>query len=149
MAHGNAIRKNFVGMSRKCSRCENEIIVTEQMCKHGVYVCKPCLVKSSKEYVERNREKKRKWNLDYSKRNSDKFFKKNKEYKEKYSDKKMAHQKVQTALRNGSLMRKLCEICNSEKAHAHHEDYSSPLDVIWLCHRHHMERHKMLAEREK
>ncbi len=39
------------------------------------------------------------------------------------------------------LPRQGCEICG-EGAHAHHEDYSKPLEVVWLCPRHHGERHQ-------
>ena len=46
-----------------------------------------------------------------------------------------------SAVRSGRLKRKSCEKCGNDKTHAHHEDYSKPLDVIWLCarchHRHH------------
>jgi hypothetical protein len=41
-----------------------------------------------------------------------------------------------------TLDRKPCEICGAEKADAHHDDYSKPLDVRWLCETHHSEHHR-------
>jgi hypothetical protein len=46
-------------------------------------------------------------------------------------------------LRIGRLVRETCSKCGA-KAHAHHDDYSRPLDVLWLCPIHHTERHKEL-----
>ena len=64
-------------------------------------------------------------------------------------EKRLAHQAVQTAIRNGKLLKKPCEICGSLlNIHAHHDDYCNQLNVIWLCHTHHMERHEMLKARE-
>ena len=45
-------------------------------------------------------------------------------------------------IRQGRLVRQPCEQCgNSEKIHAHHDDYTKPLEIRWLCapchHRHH------------
>ena len=42
------------------------------------------------------------------------------------------------------LERQPCEVCG-EKAEAHHPDYSKPLDVRWLCKRHHMIEHRKVA----
>ena len=39
-----------------------------------------------------------------------------------------------------------CEICGSLTTHRHHEDYSKPLDIRWLCSRHHAARHKERRE---
>ena len=40
------------------------------------------------------------------------------------------------AIRDGLLTRKDCEVCG-RKGQAHHDDYSRPLDVRWLCFYHH------------
>jgi DNA-binding PadR family transcriptional regulator len=56
--------------------------------------------------------------------------------------KKAASTAVNNAVRDGRLTRQPCEICGKDKAHAHHDDYSKPLDVRWLCTTHHMEWHK-------
>jgi hypothetical protein len=54
---------------------------------------------------------------------------------------KQANLKVTQALRNGVLVRKACEICGNEKADAHHNDYSLPLEIMWLCRSHHRQFH--------
>ncbi len=43
-------------------------------------------------------------------------------------------------LKRGKVLRQPCEVCKS-KAEAHHEDYSKPLDVRWLCRTHHLSEH--------
>jgi hypothetical protein len=61
-------------------------------------------------------------------------------------EKRRAQKSVECALVAGALVREPCLRCGAEKAHAHHDDYSMPLDVVWLCPRHHKERHRELAE---
>jgi hypothetical protein len=46
------------------------------------------------------------------------------------------------AIRAGILLRKPCEVCGKEKVDAHHDDYMKPLDVRWLCRKHHNEHHR-------
>lgn len=46
------------------------------------------------------------------------------------------------AIKTGELVPQPCVVCGTEKVHGHHEDYSRPLDVIWLCPAHHFERHR-------
>lgn len=52
-----------------------------------------------------------------------------------------AHSKVDTAKRAGRLKKQPCEVCGNPRASAHHDDYSKPLQVRWLCHDHHVETH--------
>jgi len=53
---------------------------------------------------------------------------------------------VMAAIKKGTLIKKdNCENCNSTKnVIAHHNDYSKPLDVIWLCDKCHIALHKSL-----
>jgi len=48
---------------------------------------------------------------------------------------------VYLALKKGKLIRQPCEVCGSMKADAHHDDYSKPLEVRWLCRSHHRKLH--------
>lgn len=56
-------------------------------------------------------------------------------------EKAMARSKLQYALKSGSLIRLPCEVCGKKKSQAHHEDYFKPLEIRWLCFRHHREAH--------
>ncbi len=49
------------------------------------------------------------------------------------------------AITQGKLNRMPCEPCGG-KAEAHHDDYSKPLDVRWLCFKHHREWHRQNPE---
>jgi len=51
-------------------------------------------------------------------------------------------------IRRGKIKKGVCEVCASKKAEAHHEDYSKPLVVKWLCRKHHLEHHKNLELNE-
>ena len=53
-----------------------------------------------------------------------------------------AHKIVFINIRNGKLKRQPCEVCGKLKVEAHHEDYSRPLEINWLCKKHHAERDK-------
>lgn len=52
-----------------------------------------------------------------------------------------AHAAVKKAREAGELTAQPCEICGKEKAEAHHDDYSKPLEVRWLCRSHHGQHH--------
>jgi hypothetical protein len=65
----------------------------------------------------------------------------NKRWRAKNPEKVKAHTAVNTATRKGKLARQACEVCGSEESHAHHDDYSKPLEVRWLCPLHHKEAH--------
>ncbi len=54
-------------------------------------------------------------------------------------EKKRAHLAVCRAIKKGDLVPQKC-YCGAI-AQAHHEDYTKPLEVIWLCTKHHAARH--------
>jgi hypothetical protein len=64
-------------------------------------------------------------------------------YERTNPEKKNAQSAVKYAIRTGKLVRQPCEVCG-EPAQAHHDDYSRPLDVKWLCQHHHIAHHKTM-----
>lgn len=65
---------------------------------------------------------------------------------EKNIVKRSAHIMVGNALKSGRLTKQHCEVCGCQETHGHHDDYSKPLDVRWLCDTHHNEWHRINGE---
>ncbi len=53
---------------------------------------------------------------------------------------------VHRAVRTGKLAKAPCDVCGSTYVVAHHNDYSKPLEVQWLCRLHHWELHQRIGE---
>lgn len=66
----------------------------------------------------------------------------NRRHAARYPERDAARNAVANAVRDGKLKRQSCIICGSKDSEAHHEDYSKPLDIQWLCPKHHAERHR-------
>ncbi len=67
-----------------------------------------------------------------------------KSYAKNNPEKVAAHNAVYRAVQAGHLTPGGCEKCGAS-AEAHHDDYSKPLEVRWLCRRHHREHHLLEA----
>ena len=68
-------------------------------------------------------------------------------YRARYPGKNRARQIVSRYVQSGKLQKLPCKICGNEEVEAHHSDYSKPLEVTWLCFRHHraIEHHQVNA----
>lgn len=56
--------------------------------------------------------------------------------------KKVAREVLNRCVYAGIIKRMPCEVCGKEKAEGHHDNYLEPLNVRWLCRKHHVEHHK-------
>jgi len=66
-------------------------------------------------------------------------------WRKRHPERVRAHSAVARALRSGRLKKQPCEECGSKDVHAHHDDYSKPLEVRWLCPLHHGAERKVVA----
>jgi len=106
-------------------------------------ICKPCVktrVKTHRKENDSVRDYDR-WRYYTQPHRKAHVAKVSREYRQKYPDRYKAHTALNNAVRDGKIKRKACEVCGNKKSHAHHEDYSKPLDVKWLCALHHQREH--------
>ena len=137
---------------KTCSKCEIEKSEFEfgkqTAAKDGLHPwCKVCKSVTDSEYSQTEAGK-------ASHQKAKRAYKKTKASKESYRkyrldnpEKAKARSAVSGAIRSGRLTRSdFCESCFQEEfAEGHHEDYSKPLDVDWLCIECHIELHKELV----
>jgi len=116
--------KNRTG---KC-QCGNE------MASYSNCYCVKCASEWRRNYINSNPKVKEKLNESAKER-----YKNNTEEQFKVYVRGLTYK----AIKNGYLVRQACEKCSAtENVDAHHDDYMKPLDVRWLCRKHHAEHHK-------
>lgn len=84
--------------------------------------------------------------VEHQKSNQDEFRAYKRNWAKRNPDKRKAQTAVGNAIRDGRLIPKPCERCGTLKTQGHHEDYSKPLEVLWLCTRCHADRHMELRD---
>lgn len=63
--------------------------------------------------------------------------------------KQFANQAVTAAIARGDIIPMPCQICGGNDSVAHHQDYSKPLWVVWLCRGCHGAEHARLNVRKR
>lgn len=101
-------------------------------------VCRRARTNPAVQEYDRNRARRPK-TADRIKRNAEDWNKKN-------PDAYKAHYLVGNAVRDHRLFKEPCLFCGGEKVHAHHRDYTKPLEVIWLCPKCHHRLHANFPE---
>ena len=98
-----------------------------------------------KEWLQKNHDRILELNRNWKKENKPRLAKYAETYRKTHPESELhrrINRMVQTAIAKGILKPKPCEICRATKVIAHHDDYSKPLDVRWLCITHHRKIHK-------
>ena len=137
---------------KTCFKCGAEKPLTEfykhkRMADGHLNKCKEC----TKRDVNTNRYEKLDYYQAYDRERSSEDHRvvARREYQPRYRsenpEKYKAHTILNNAVRDGKVVKTACEVCGATKrVHGHHDDYSKPLDVKWLCTKHHQERHRRL-----
>lgn len=125
------------GRVNKCKECYKKDVIENYYKNHEYYI----EYDRSRVDNEKRKEKRKNYSSFIRKNFPDKV----KEYKSRYDkNKKNATTKVEKALKKGIIVKTPCIICGNEKSEGHHPDYSKPLEVIWLCKKHHGLEHRKI-----
>jgi hypothetical protein len=136
--------------SKECFKCKivkplDEFYKHKMMADGHLNKCKECAKKDVSKHRGENLEKIRQYDRDRAKLPHRLELRKaiNKRWSEHHPDRRRAQQKLRQAVKYGLVKKHPCWVCG-EKAEAHHPDYSSPLDVVWLCVIHHRQTHALV-----
>lgn len=127
-------------MMKRCNTCNeikplDEFYRQEQMSDGHLNQCKTCVTARVRLHRRMN-DSVREYDRVRSKTPKRKALaaKRQRMYREKNEAAYKAQNALNNALRDGKIAKEPCAICGaSERVHAHHKDYSDPLDVTWLC----------------
>lgn len=124
--------------TKECNRCKKNLNIsnfTYEKSHNGYrYVCRKCDAKRAKEYFERtNTQRRESLRANWRRATANAM--------EKHPEKWEARRLTRLAVLKGELEQGVCEVCGVEETQAHHDDYSKPLNVRWLCKKHHYEEH--------
>jgi hypothetical protein len=135
-------------VEKKCFRCHAVKPLVEfyrhtQMADGHLNKCKECTKTDVRVHYRRDLEWSRaKERMRFHAPDRKAWIKENQPKARKRNPQKYrARSAVARAIRSGSLVRQSCEVCGNAKSEAHHPDYSRPLDVKWLCRKHHRIEH--------
>ena len=149
---------------KKCFRCETvkragEFYKHAKMADGRLNKCKDCTKADVRKNVEKNPEKRAEYEREryqrperkaasaesarkFHKRNPGKAVEYQRTARARAPEKNKARAAVSRAMRSGKLVREPCESCGAAKSEGHHEDYTKPLDVRWLCRKCHCAHHR-------
>jgi len=133
-------------MDKECIKC-NSIKNIKEFYKGKSYSdgyrskCKNCILQECKEYRMENKDKIKKYE-----RSPNRALKRRERFKEeclKFPEKIIARRILRKAINKKQILKPSnCSICGSNmNIEGHHNDYSEPLNVIWLCVSCHKEIH--------
>lgn len=135
---------------KKCLFCDKDMFLTNSQMSRQF--CSKLCLKKGRPRIIRTPEEQTLYNTERAKRyrntKKGKFIVRKiaKQQYKKYKKKANARSLLNWHVNNGSILKPdACSICNKTGyIHAHHEDYSKPLDVIWVCPKCHKDIHSGL-----
>jgi hypothetical protein len=106
--------------------------------------CKPCTLEYQTNWKNQNREAFNKKRREYAHKNKERLAEIKARHRAKHPDRQLARWMVTHAIEHAKITPQPCEVCGvlDNTIEGHHEDYSRPLKVNWLCNQHHRAKHK-------
>lgn len=136
-------------MVKTCIKCKEEKPLSAyykhpRSCDGHMGKCKECCKRDATNNRNANVDRVREYDRARGNRQPKGYLK---AYRAKFPNKYKAVNMVNNSMRGGKLFKEPCEVCGTEQnIHAHHDDYSKPLNVRWLCAVHHGQWHTANGE---
>jgi len=131
-----------------CARCK-KVFWEDEMASNGkrkpVY-CRPCVAEIMRDWRNNNRKRNLENERAWRRNHPNKCNERNREWKLLEPEKVKAINDLNNAVVAGRITRLPCEMCGAFPTDAHHDDYSKPLEVRWLCHSCHQRLHQERRE---
>lgn len=138
-------------MQKHCGKCGETKDIGEfyknKTAKDGHQnYCKPCWKKDCADRKLRNPDRRRQISRDSARRAAAERaegIRPKLVYRRKpYDIKEQARRRLQDRVARGVIIRQPCMFCGEPNGDAHHEDYTRPLDVHWVCRLCHAKVHR-------
>lgn len=129
----------FIPKGKACSICKTQFLAKGAASKYCPECKKEVNRQQNNTWVDANRDRVRanhmRWYYRHEHAVDQNNRKRVKQWKLDNIEKVRAEQAVHIALRRGDMVRPTqCGQCQkTAKIHAHHPDYTKPLNVLWLC----------------
>lgn len=132
--------------TKKCTKCGEiksfDLFKKRKSSKDGLDSwCKECSNKNNINWKKQNMNMVLEYNRNWNKKHRYRFQILSASYRKKFPEKIKARSLFRTMVLNGMIKPKPCEVCGCKKVEGHHDDYSKPLEVRWLCTLHHRKLH--------
>jgi hypothetical protein len=122
------------------------------MNRAGRFICVPCKNFLVRRWFKAHPEYAKQYNKQYRAEHRHKFYELQIDRQRRHPDRVRANELTRNAKKNGTLVKaEHCEQCDNQRVEAHHDDYSQPLNVRWLCKACHglADRQRRQRERER
>lgn len=152
---------------KRCFKCSSDLRLSEfyrhpAMADGYLNKCKSCARADVRKHRRKNLEKVRQYDRNrpnkaarieqmksYAKtpRGAEVVRKAKRAWRQKNRHKIRAERLARRAILSGKIHKLPCSVCGTNaRVEAHHEDYSKPLAVVFLCDKHHKRRHAEIRE---
>jgi hypothetical protein len=120
-------KNTLSGLGSRCAECARKKARERYYREHDKVMAAEALRRKKPEHREKNRVYRKQSDVRHPQRAK-------------------ARQLLNNAVRDGRIERLPCHKCGDPKSQGHHEDYSKPLDVEWICAPCHAKEHRTSPE---
>lgn len=143
----------FYARDKKCKECRRALAIwyRNQRVEYYREQGRKRYSENKEYYRQKDKERKQRLKIEDHERYAETTYRRANRWRKANAQKMKAWQLFDDAIRYGKIVRPtICSRCGAEgKIEGHHEDYSKPYDVLWLCSKCHHDLHAEKRRKQK